>query len=135
MGTVKKVIYFIVGLIITMAFIGEATGYFNKSMAMSKTTKTSYDSTLERISNSTYSEFENTTVSGADAISAIRLYADDTFTVTVKTKRSSQSYNKSSGYNATSINDTNYIEPTAKFKSVLGTNELGTVNSITLTQN
>lgn len=133
MGTIKKVILFIIGLIFTMAFIAEGSGYFNKSMALSKTTKGSYDSSVDRISSSKYGEFDGTIVSGADAISAIRLYADENFTVTVKTHRNTNSYKKAQ-YSISDISDTNYIEPTGKFSAELEINDNGSVNGITLTQ-
>lgn len=133
MGTIKKVILFIIGLIFTMAFIAEGSGYFNKSMALSKTTKGSYDSSVERIANSQYGEFDGTTVSGADAISAIRLHAADNFTVTVKTNRTSTVYNKPQ-YSVSDITANNYIEPTKKFNAKLETNDNGSVSGITLTQ-
>ncbi|MBD8045846.1 hypothetical protein [Clostridium faecium] len=133
MGTIKKVIIFVFGMLITIAFITDGFGYFSKSMEMSKSTKTGFDSLSQKLTSASYSDYDNTVVKGSEAINAIRLYAADNFTVTVKTKRSSKSYNDSI-YNVSNISDTNYIEPTGKFESKLGVNENGTVNSITLTQ-
>lgn len=134
MGTVKKVVLFVVGMLLAMGFIAIGMNYYTKSVAMSKTTETSFDSLNEKIVNNNYTEYDNNdNLRGSDAINAIRLYAAENFTVSVTTNRGNKSYNKNE-YNVTDLSNQYYIEPTAKFSAKLEKNDNGSVNGITLTQ-
>lgn len=134
MDNIKKGIMFGVGILITVGIIAMGLSFYGKAQNMTKTADSSLNDMTQTISNSKFTEYDGTTVSGTQAINAIRMYAADTFTVEINTIKGSKSYNVGTAYNITDISDSNYIEPTAKFKSTLGKTDNNTVNKITLTQ-
>ncbi|MBY6773691.1 hypothetical protein FDC64_11420 [Clostridium botulinum] len=134
MDNIKKAIIFAVGILFTVGIIWWGTSFFGKAGNMVKTGDSSLNEVSSTISTSKFSEYDGTTVSGTQAINAIRMFATKNFTVTVNTNKGSKAYNANS-YSITDISDTNYIEPTAQFKCQLGKSGNDTVNSVTLTQN
>lgn len=136
MDNIKKAVLWAVGILFTVGIITWGVSFFGKAGNMTKTADTSLNEVTNNISSSKFTEYDNTTVSGTQTINAIRMYASPTFTVTVRTKKdtSGKSYNTATGYSITDISDSDYIEPTAKFQSILGKTDNGTVNSITLVQ-
>lgn len=134
MDNIKKAIMFAVGILITVGIIAMGLSFYGKANNMTKSADTSLNDVTQTISNSKYTEYDGTTVSGTQAINAIRLYAANNFTVTVSTKKTTTSYNSATSYNVTDISKSDYIEPTAKFKSELDKTDNDTVNKIKLTQ-
>lgn len=134
MSNIQKAIMFAVGILITVGVITMGISFYGKANNMTKSADSSLNDITQTISNSKFTEYDGTTVSGTQAINAIRMYASTTFTVEVETIKGSASYNVSTGYNITDISNSNYIEPTAKFKSKLGKTDNNTINRITLIQ-
>ncbi|WP_291582744.1 hypothetical protein [Clostridium sp. UBA6640] len=134
MDNIKKAIMFAVGILITVGIIAMGLSFYGKANNMTKSADTSLNDITQTISNSKYTEYDGTTVSGTQAINAIRLYADSNFTVSVSTKKTTTSYNSATSYNITDISKSDYIEPTGKFKSKLEKTDNDTVNKIKLTQ-
>jgi nitrate/TMAO reductase-like tetraheme cytochrome c subunit len=134
MDNIKKAIMFAVGILITVGIIAMGLSFYGKANNMTKSADTSLNDITQTISNSKYTEYDGTTVSGTQAINAIRLYADNNFTVSVSTKKTTTSYNSATSYNITDISKSDYIEPTGKFKSKLEKTDNDTVNKIKLTQ-
>ncbi|ARC84438.1 hypothetical protein U732_1004 [Clostridium argentinense CDC 2741] len=134
MDNIKKAIMFAVGILITVGIIAMGLSFYGKANNMTKSADTSLNDITQTISNSKYTEYDGTTVSGTQAINAIRLYAANNFTVSVSTKKTTTSYNSATSYNITDISKSDYIEPTGKFKSELEKTDNDTVNKIKLTQ-
>ncbi|WP_454053335.1 MULTISPECIES: hypothetical protein [unclassified Clostridium] len=134
MDNIKKAIMFAVGILITVGIIAMGLSFYGKANNMTKSADTSLNDITQTISNSKYTEYDGTTVSGTQAINAIRLYASNNFTVSVSTKKTTTSYNSATSYNITDISNSDYIEPTGKFKSELEKTANDTVNKIKLTQ-
>ncbi|WP_291568940.1 hypothetical protein [Clostridium sp. UBA2485] len=134
MDNIKKAIMFAVGILITVGIIAMGLSFYGKANNMTKSADTSLNDITQTISNSKYTEYDGTTVSGTQAINAIRLYAANNFTVSVSTKKTTTSYNSATSYNITDISNSDYIEPTGKFKSELEKTANDTVNKIKLTQ-
>jgi len=134
MSNIQKAIMFAVGILITVGVITMGISFYGKANNMTKSADSSLNDITQTISNSKFTEYDGTTVSGTQAINAIRMYASTTFTVEVETIKGSASYNVSTGYNITDISNSNYIEPTAKFKSKLDKTDNNTINRITLIQ-
>jgi hypothetical protein len=136
MGNVKKMIMFVVGLLITIAVIAYSLGYFTKSKNLSSAVDSGMNDTQQSLQTTQYSGYEtNRLVSGTEAITAINKFASSTFTVTVTTKAGSTvAYNTQTGYTVNNPSLSNYIEPSGSFKCTLGTSSNGTQNSLTLVQ-
>jgi len=123
--------------LITIMLIAYAfgSGWFSTVMGNVKNVQT-------QSSNTQFSFYDTTNVSGSDAINAIRNYVGQnvgstTFTVTVKTGTvtvTTVTYTPTLAYAITDPATAGYIDPTANFHSVIGKNGNGVTTSITLTQ-
>jgi hypothetical protein len=126
-GTNVLICLAIIGIVITFYVIGQV---------MSTGATKNVDSMQATVQNSTYSDYDNTTVSGSQAESAITDYASSQFIITVKTisNTTGVQYITKNGYTITDITDPNYIEPSATFGSKLVKSNNGSVTGIILTQ-
>lgn len=113
-----------------------STGWIllGKGKSLVETSSTKVDVLSKSLSNSQYSSYDGTLVSGADVISAIRLYRKD-LTVNVDTSSgSNQAYTSSNNYAVTDPTNANYIEPTGNFSASITTNANDTVTTISFDQ-
>ncbi|MCH4200139.1 MAG: hypothetical protein LKF87_12300 [Clostridium tyrobutyricum] len=106
---------------------------FNKTKPMQKQANVGLDTMNQSLVTNNFNEYDSQTVSGASVISAINTKASSQVVIHVITKTASKDYSSAS-YNVTNVNDSNYIEETANFKSTLNKNENGSVVGITFTQ-
>lgn len=135
MDNIKKGIMFAVGLLLTIGVIGWGLGFYGKATNMTKVADSSLNDMTSTISQSKYTEYDNTVVSGTQTINAIRLYASSSLSITVSTKAGGSSvYTTPTAYTVVDISNVNYIEPTATFKSQVSKTANGTVNMISLIQ-
>lgn len=135
MDNVKKGIMFAVGLLLTIGVIGWGLGFYGKATNMTKVADSSLNDMTSTISQSKYTEYDNTTVSGTQAINAIRLYASATLSINVVTRAAGASiYTSPTSYTVVDITNVNYIEPTGSFRSTVSKTANGTVNLISLIQ-
>lgn len=125
-----------VEILLMVAVLTAAVYLWNRTQPMQKSVDGSLQDITGKISNNKYSSYDGSSVSGTEAINAIRMNASSTFTVTVKTTRNTTGKVYTTPiYNISDISDTDYIEPTARFTSTVGRTGNGTINAITLTQN
>jgi hypothetical protein len=138
MGNVKKMIMFVVGLLITIAVIAYSLGYFTKSKNLSSAVDSGMNDMQVSLQASRFTGYDTgSTVSGTQALNAIRTFASGTFTVTVKTKSDTtgKSYTSPTAYTITDISNVDYIEPTSNFTCTLNKSANGTANALVLVQN
>jgi hypothetical protein len=137
MNQIKEFILWVVGIVFVVVIIFVGYSFFSKSNEMSKSADSGLSSVQQSVEAARFSNFENSTCSGSDVISAIRTYATDTFTITVRTAEASTpvNYNASNSYTITNSTNANYIEPTAQFTSTLVRNNNNTVTGISFIQN
>lgn len=126
--------------IITFALVayGFAAGWFNETLSNMNTSR-------NKANNMRYSTYENSTVTGMEVLNAIKYNASPTCAITVTTVDSStgstnspKSYTAATGTNGYDNSlvpaDTNYIEPTGVFTSLVVYNKKGSVTGITFVQ-
>lgn len=137
MEQIKNFIMWVVGIVFVVVIIFVGYNFFSKSNEMSKSADSGLSSVQQSVETARFTNFENTTCSGSDVISAIRTYATDSFTINVRTAEAAAAtaYNAPNAYTITNSTDANYIEPTAKFSSTLERNNNNTIIGITFVQN
>ncbi|NFL43527.1 hypothetical protein FDB61_17830 [Clostridium botulinum] len=130
-----KGISFGAGVLITIGIVSAALVIFNIVMPMLNNGAKKTSSISQRITNSSYTQYDNATLQGSEVIGAVNTQASDDFSVRVKTNsnKSGQVYTTTT-YNVTDKDDEDYIEPTEKFKSTLVINDNGAVTGIIFVQ-
>jgi len=124
-----------IGVIMTLILVGAMITLFLKVVPSIDKANSKIDTISAQMDMIYFKSYDNTNVSGSEVVSAINTKASSDITVTVKTQASSKEVNyNSSTYNITNVNDSNYIEPTAKFKSEVKRNSNNAVSKIVFTQ-
>ncbi|MEG2609102.1 MAG: hypothetical protein RSA91_00340 [Bacilli bacterium] len=137
MANTRKALFEGSDIVIALLIIGVIVFLVGIGTGMLKEAGPKMTDMQARVSDSQYSEFDNRgNIGGTQAINAIRQYASNNFTVTIKTNANSagKSYNSPGAYIVTDISDPNYIEPTASFRGQLLKSSNKTVNGIILIQ-
>ena len=122
-------------ILITIAFVSVGLVLYNIVMPMFNNGVRKAGNISQNVSNSSYVQYDGTTVQGSQVIGAINTEASQDTTVKVKTLAHTAGTDyTSSSYNITVKSNQDYIEPTAEFISVLVKNSNNTVTGITFTQ-
>lgn len=131
----KNAIYTGIAFVALALLISIWFGFFNKGKDFAKASGDKITTIQTQTQKLEYTDFNGTTVTGGDVIRAVRLYSNEQFTVTVKTKTNSEGKSYINGvYSVSKIDDKDYIEPTVDFTSSLDYSGNRTVNGITFTQ-
>lgn len=141
MGKVKDYIYFIIGFCVLAGIIVYQLGIFGKGQDIAKASDNKLATIQARLSQSEFTPYDNTLLTGNDVISAIRTYSNANFAVTVKplsnvgTGKTYGTGTNSTSYDSTILpTDSNYIEPTGNFKATIQKNSNNTPVSLTFIQ-
>lgn len=154
MDSVKKILYFAVGIILTVSFIAIGFSIFDKTKTVISGSTAEYDAMIARYSNLSYAMYEGkgSTASGSEVKSLIEGLSNDSLTIYVKNgayKKSREGMDNGAGipYNC-EANDfeeavlgmsdrsksTCYINPNAVFDCEADRDSNGELCSITFTQ-
>lgn len=133
--SIGKIIEIAVGVLLTLLVLTWILGMYFKVGPLQNLSSKQTETTVQALTTSTYSEYNNHDVMGADVISAIDTKASKDVAVKVETTDGAVITYNAASYNLTDSTDTGYIEPTASFHSTLGYTTNGTVDLITFVQN
>lgn len=154
---IQKALWLGVGILLFIGIVSTGLSLYNKGRGVAETSSQQLDKVSKDLSEASYAPYNNAKTSGADVLSAIKLYADQSgdFIITVKTKTGSATYisggSISSGVvgslskkNRTEIDNqiksandstnTNYINPTASFYAQLAYDANDVIKGITFSQ-
>ncbi|MDO4766166.1 MAG: hypothetical protein Q4A29_08910 [Eubacteriales bacterium] len=154
---IQKALWLGVGILLFIGIVSTGLTLYNKGRGVAEASSQQLDKVSKDLAESTYASYNNTTTSGADVISAIKLYADQSgdFIVQVQTNTGNKTYisngsisnntvDKLSSLTRSAIdaqikeaNDSkgsSYINPTAKFYAQLIYDKNEVIKGITFKQ-
>ncbi len=139
MENIQKIIFFAVGLIVTIGFISVGIGLYNKAKDTTSENIAQTENILGKLASSSLSFAKGDTVTGAEVIEALEALDQNT-AVTIKVATGLQTtpvpYTSTSTLNKVydKTND-NYINPSLKYTvSEITVNKNGILTGITFTQ-
>lgn len=154
---IQKALWLGVGILLFIGIVSTGLSLYNKGRGVAEASSQQLDKVSKDLSESSYAPYNNAKTSGADVISAIKLYADQTgdFIISVKTKTSSATYISGGSIangkvsslsemqrtaidaqikNANDSSHSHYINPTASFYAQLAYDQNDVIKGITFTQ-
>lgn len=154
---IQKALWLGVGILLFIGIVSTGLSLYNKGRGVAEASSQQLDKVSKDLSESSFAPYNNAKTSGADVVSAIKLYADQTgdFIISVKTKTSSTTYisggSISNGTvsslsemqrtaidaqikNANDSSHSYYINPTASFYAQLAYDQNDVIKGIVFTQ-
>lgn len=123
------------GLAICIGIVTFGLIVYNVVSPMLNTSVKKASSISQRITDSSYTQYDDADKQGSEVIGAINSQASADLYVLVKTNSNNSGKKYSTtAYNITDKNDINYVEPTAPFHATIIKNDNDTVVGITFIQ-
>lgn len=91
---IQKALWLGVSILLFIGIVSTGLALFNKGRGVAEASSQQLDKVSKDLSESSFASYNNTKTSGADVLSAIKLYADQSgdFIVVVKTNSSNKTY-------------------------------------------
>ena len=154
---IQKALWLGVGILLFIGIVSTGLSLYNKGRGVAEVSSQQLDKVSKDLSEASYAPYNNAKTSGADVLSAIKLYADQSgdFIISVKTKTGASTYISSGSIsngtvsslstmnrsaidlqikNANDSTNSNYINPTATFYAQLAYDSNEVIKGISFTQ-
>lgn len=154
---IQKALWLGVGILLFIGIVSTGLSLYNKGRGVAEASSRQLDNVSKDLAESSFAPYNNAKTSGADVISAIKLFSDQTgeIIISVKTKTSTNNYVSSGSIsngtvsglsamtrsaidnqikNANDSTGSSYINPTATFYAQLAYDKNDVIKGITFTQ-
>lgn len=136
MDNILKIVLLGAAVLLTIGVIAVGIVLYNSGQQVVSKSEQDMAGMANALSQTKFQSYDNTVVTGSQAIGAIRLYGDQgTLNIVVTTLGgTAQTYNTTNKYTITDPTNVNYINPTGNFKATLTINANKIVTAINFVQ-